>query len=113
MFRKKKAYVTRVEKGHSHAILKNYMANKLAVVAAVVLILIILGSLLCDVFFMAARIMVLKPGRPKTCSVIIAPPSRPAKFMPSCVTTGIKALRRPWHTTTRVGLQPLARAVRM
>ena len=51
MFRKKKAYVTRVEKGHSHAILKNYMANKLAVVAAVVLILIILGSLLCDVFF--------------------------------------------------------------
>ena len=63
--------------------------------------------------FMAARIMVLKPGRPKTCSVIIAPPSRPAKFMPSCVTTGIKALRRPWHTTTRVGLQPLARAVRM
>ena len=51
MFRKKKAYVTRVEKGHSHAILENYMANKLAVVAAVVLILIILGSLLCDVFF--------------------------------------------------------------
>ena len=38
MFRKKKAYVTRVEKGHSHAILKNYMANKLAVVAAAVLI---------------------------------------------------------------------------
>lgn len=33
MFRKKKAYVTRVEKGHSHAILKNYMVNKLAVVA--------------------------------------------------------------------------------
>ena len=44
MFRKKKAYVTRVEKGHSHAILKNYMANKLAVVAAVVLIL---TGLLC------------------------------------------------------------------
>ena len=36
-----------------------------------------------------------RPGRPKTFSVTIAPPSSAPESMPSCVTAGVSALRRP------------------
>lgn len=51
MFGKKKRHITKIEHGHGQEIFQNFMRNKLAVLAAIVLILIIIIAATCDLFF--------------------------------------------------------------
>jgi hypothetical protein len=52
------------------------------------------------------------PGHEKMVSVRMAPPSSSPTCRPMVVITGIMALRRACSPMTRLGLRPLARAVR-
>ncbi len=51
MFWKKKRHITKVEKGHGREILENFLHNRLALVAAIVLLVIIFAALTCDIWF--------------------------------------------------------------
>ena len=53
------------------------------------------------------------PGHEYTVSVSTAAPMTVPKSMPIRVTTGIKALRRPWRRITERSPSPFDRAVRM
>ena len=53
------------------------------------------------------------PGRLKMLSVMIAPPSRPARSSPAAVTIGVKPARKACFRMTMRSGRPLARAVRM
>ena len=50
MFGKKK-HVTKIEKGHGREIFDNFMRNKLAVVAAIILIIILIAAVSADLFY--------------------------------------------------------------
>ena len=51
MFGKKKKYITKIEKGHGREIWDNFRANRIALIAAVMLVIIILIALTCGLFF--------------------------------------------------------------
>ena len=53
------------------------------------------------------------PGQPKIRSTTTEPPMMWGMWVSTLVSTGMRALRRAWRTTTAPSFRPLARAVMM